>query len=256
MLTRARRRVRAVRARCDAGVSLAELITAITLATILGAVTVQLFVSVNDSTAASTDRSVNTAGARNTMQSWSAYLHVADGAVTGSASSRFEWLTADNMMFYASLANRSGGLNATGAPTMMWLRRDSTGRLIEEQFPSGAAAGATWAVCRVLTLSTQLTTFTNSSTSGLFTASDTNGNPLTATSTHAGVDLGSAPAASAGCQALPVTVPSQSGTPDPVAVANLTIVASVGIAFRMSDTKALHTLEFTSVATMPTLGGT
>lgn len=226
----------------DAGVSLTEMIVAMTLATILGAITLQLFITVSDSSASSTDRAVNTAQARNTMQAWSGYLHVADGTTAGSASTRFEWLTAGDLLFYASLANRAGGLNTTAAPTMIWLRRDSVGNLVEEQFPSSAASGATWTVCRVLGLKVAAAT--------LFTPYDANGNGLSS------AGLGTAPTATAGCQALPVTVPSRSGAQDGVAVANLTTVASVGIGFTMSDSKGQHAQEFSSVATLPTLGGT
>ena len=242
MLTRARRRDRAHRALGDAGVSLTELIVAMTLATILAAVTLRLFVTVNESTASTTDRTVNTAQARNTLQSWSAYLHVADGATVGSTSSRFEWLTSSDLLFYASLANRSGSLNATAAPTMMWLRRDSAGALVEEQFPNAAVAGASWTTCRVVGIKVSAT--------ALFTPLDANGNG------YGSADLGTAPTGSAGCQALPVLVPSRSSTPNAVAVANLTTVTSVAMAFTMSDTKGNHAQEFASLVTLPVLGGT
>ncbi|MCW2644414.1 MAG: Prepilin-type N-terminal cleavage/methylation protein [Pseudonocardiales bacterium] len=240
MLTRARRRSRGARASGDAGVSLGELIIAMTLSTILGALTLQLFVDVSDSSSAGTDRTINTAQARNIMQSWSGYLHVADGATAGVASTRFEWLTPSDLLFYAGLTNRGGSLNATGAPTMIWLRRDSAGNLVEEQFPSMATVNTTPTVCRVLGLKVTATT--------LFTP-DANG------AGFATANLGTAPPASAGCQPLPVAVPSRSGTQNPMAVANLTTVTGVSIAFTMTDAKGRHLQEFKSLATLPVLGG-
>jgi Tfp pilus assembly protein PilW len=243
VLTRVRRRARAVRASGDAGVSLTELIVAMILSTILGALTLQLFVTVDTSTSSTTDRTVNTSQASNTMQAWTQYLHIADGTIPGAASARFEWLTSSDMLFYSGLANRLSTLNTdvTASPTMMWLRLDTAGNLVEEQFPLLAAVGATWTACRVLGL--QVTAPT------LFTAYDANGASL------GGADLGVAPTALTGCRPLPVLVPSRSGIPDPVAVANLTTVASVGIAFTMTDSKSVHVQEFKSVVTLPTLGG-
>jgi type II secretory pathway component PulJ len=249
MLSGALRRVRAARASGDAGVTLTELLVAMGLATILGAITLQLFVSVNDSTAATTDRTVETAQARNTLQAWSGYLHVSDGTTPGSVSTRFEWLTTSDIAFYAGLNNRSGNVETTAAPVMYWLRIDANGQLVEEQFPSTATINALPTVCRIL--ADKVTAGTTSGSSGLFTALDANGNALTG----GGLDLGAAPTPSAGCRQLPVTVPSRSGTPDPVAVANLQRVSSLSIAFTLADTKGQHPLEFVSVATLPTLGG-
>src|SRR6185437_16997856 len=118
-----------------AGVSLTELLVAMGLATILGAITMQLFVYVDNSTASTTDRTVATAQARNTLQAWSGYLHVSDGSTAGSVSTRFEWLTASDMAFYANLNNRAGDAStAPTAPRMYWLRIDANGHLVEEQF--------------------------------------------------------------------------------------------------------------------------
>jgi hypothetical protein len=50
-------------------------------------------------------------------------------------------------------------------------------------------------------------------------------------------------------------VPSRSGAPDPVAIANLQRVTSLSIAFTMTDTRGKHPIEFVSVATLPILGG-
>jgi len=231
-------------ARTDAGVSLIELLVSMVLMAVLGLITARFFITVDSSSTASTDRAVNTASAGAVMLAWTNYLRVADGTTAGSTSNRIEWLTATDMLFYADLSNRSvtgSGVNTTGAPTMIWLRLDTNKVLVEEQFASNAASGATPTACRRL--------LGNVTVTQLFTASNTAGNGMT------GQDLGSAPPASAGCQHLPVTVPSRQSKPDATAAANLPNVGSVAIDFTVADTANKHSIQFTSVATLPSLGG-
>ena len=240
------RRLRAVRATPDAGITLIELLVAMVLSTIIGAMAIGIFISVNKSTANSEDRSFSTATARNTIQDWTAYLRVADGKTAGVKTNRIEWLTAKDMLFYADLYNRSvTNLATTGAPTMIWLRLDTRGTLIEEQFASTATAGTAPRVCRRMATNVSMV----DSSTPIFTAYDKSGANMT------GLALGSAPTAGAGCVALPVTVPSQSSRPDPSALANLQNVVSVGIDFYVRDTTNSHPLEFTSQAVLPPLGG-
>lgn len=245
----ARMRLRALRARLtarlqrgDQGITLTELVVAMGLSTLIGALTLGLFVSITKSSGATTDRTVNTAAARNLIQAWTAYLRVADGTTAGSRVSRIEWLTSSDMLFYSDLYNRSMATVATTAsPTMVWLRRDSSGALVEEQFSATAAAGATPTMCRTL-LSTTVVT------GSLFSAYDSSTAPM------ASLDLGSAPTPSKGCQHLPVTVPSQVKNSDAVAQANLQTVFSVVIDFIVRDSRSSHPIEFRSQATLPSLG--
>ena len=228
----------------DSGISLIELVVSMVLMAILGLVTARLFITVDSSSRSSTDRAINAASAGAVTLAWSNYLRVADGTTAGSTSNRIEWLTATDMLFYADLSNRSvtgSGVNTTGTPTMMWLRLDTNKVLIEEQFASNAAVGAVPTACRRL--------LGNVTAAQLFTASDSTGNPMTSQ------DLGSAPTPSAGCQNLPVTVPSRQSKPDATAAANLPNVASVGIDFTVADTQNQHSIEFSSVGTLPLLGG-
>jgi len=228
----------------DAGVTLIELVTSMVLMASLGLITARFFLTVDSSSTAYTDRAVNATSAGTVTLAWTNYLRVADGTNAGSTSNRIEWLTATDMLFYADINNRSvtgSGVNTTNPPTMMWLRLDSKGVLIEEQFPSTAASGASPTACRRL--------LSKVTASQLFTASDSGGIPMSS------MDLGSAPTPSAGCQHLPVTVPSRQSKPDATAVANLPNVASVAIDFIVADTKNQHSIEFSSVATLPLLGG-
>jgi Tfp pilus assembly protein PilW len=238
------RRSRAVRDTHDAGITLMELLVAMVINLIIGTLTVSIFLAVNNSSNNSVDRAVSTANARNTIQAWTALLRVADGKTAGVVTNRIEWLTSKDMLFYADLKNRSTtNLTVTGAPTMVWLRLDSSNVLIQEQFPSTATAGTAPSVCLRLagTVSTPA--------APLFTPFDATGASMT------GLNLGTAPTAAAGCRPLPVTVPSQSSRPDLNAQANLQKVVSVQIDFVVRDTKGQHPIEFTSQAVLPALGG-
>lgn len=244
MLSRGRRRVLAARASGDAGVTLSELIVAMTLSVILGAMTLRLFISVNDSTTNTTDRTISSSSARNAIQAWTSYLRVADGPTAGSSLYRFEWITPGDMMFHANLYNRAtsgAGVATTTAAAMIWLRIDSAGALVEEQFLSTASQGTDPTVCRTLVV--------HAAATALFTPFDSRGTAMT------GQNLGTASVVSAGCQKLPVTVPSRTSRPDPVAVANLQNVSTIMLDFTVSDTRNAHPLEFNSQATLPILGG-
>jgi Tfp pilus assembly protein PilW len=234
-------RLRAVRERHDAGVTLTELLVAMGLTTIIGELTMGLFLTVDKSSARTTDRAINASQARNTLQAWTGYLRVSDGTTPGSTSNRIEWLTPNDLLFYADLYNRSGGVDTTAAATMIWLRLDGNQQLVEEQFPSTAGAGTAWNACRILA--------TRVSATALFTADDARGASL------AGTDLGTAPTTSPGCQPLPVTPPSRSAAPNPIAAANLQNVASVAIDFTIAETRGTGSQEYASVAQLPALGG-
>jgi hypothetical protein len=241
-LAAVRRRLRARRTRSDAGITLAELVVAMGLSTLIGALTLGLFISITKSSGATTDRAINTGAARNLIQSWTAYLRVADGTTPGSRVGRIEWLTASDMLFYSDLYNRSmTSVSTTASPTMVWLRRDSSGALVEEQFTATATAGTKPTMCRTLLTSTVVT-------GSLFTAWDSSASPMSS------LDLGTAPTASKGCVALPVTVPSQVKNSDAVAQANLQTVFSVVIDFIVRDSRSTHPIEFRSQATLPSLG--
>lgn len=243
ILSRMRRRLQIRR---DAGVTLAELVVTMGLSTLIGAMTLSLFLSISSSATATTDRTVNSAAARTAIQAWTAYLRVADGPTAGVRASRIEWLTKSDMLFYADLYNRginsSSDVATTGAPTMIWLRRDAAGSLIEEQFASTAASGTSPKVCRVLLTKTDTSTT-------LFTAQDSSGSSMMSQA------LGTAPTASTGCQKLPVTVPSQQSHPDLTAQSNLQTVFSVTIDFIVRDSKGKRPLEFISQAVLPAMGG-
>jgi hypothetical protein len=249
------RLMRRLRSRDDAGVTLTELIVSMGLFSLVGAMTLSIFLSINNSSAATVDRTINSSSARNAIQAWSAYLRVADGTTAGVRINRIEWLTPKDMLFYADLFNRTiSAPGTTAGPTMIWLRLDAAGSLVEEQFPSNAALGASPTVCR--TLVTNATTPaalqpTDPNAQTLFTGYDKHGAALKNTLG----ELGTAPVASSGCQKLPVTVPSQTKSPNLTVRANLQTVNSVALDFVVRDTANKHLLEFSSRVVLPTLGG-
>ena len=247
----ARIRARLRNGRGDAGITLAEVVVTMAISTLLGAMTLAMFLAINTSTAATTDRTVNTASSRVAIQSWAAYLRVADGTTAGSRSNRVEWLTGNDMLFYADLSNRSmSSVGTTSAPVMIWLRRDASNNLVEEQFPSTATSGTHPSICRTLVRSVSTYVDQFNTQHPLFEAADYSENSLSS------FDLGTAPTASSGCTNLPVTVPSRQSKPDATAQANLQNVYSVTISFTVSDTKGQHPLAFLSTAFLPSLGGT
>jgi hypothetical protein len=155
MLTARLRRRLAEATGNDAGITLMELIVAMVVATMVGAMTMLTFLAANKSVQVTGDRLLGTAAARNTLQSWQSLIQVADAPQTGSTCStgvtahRFEWITDNDMLLYANVANRdaSGGCTPT---QMVWLAlRDRT--LIEARYSySDSAAGWARSVCRTL----------------------------------------------------------------------------------------------------------
>lgn len=219
----------------DAGVSLVEMIVGMTLSVILGAVTLAMVVAVNDSASATNYRVFGAAQARTALQAWSSYLRVADGITPGSPAHRFEWVTPTSTLFYADLNNRTG-LTQTTSPVRIWLRLDSSGNLVEEQFSYNTASGAypsQPSVCRVLASRVSSLTFTAYTSS----SSDT--------------DFGASLAPSgSGCLSITGSVSQTDG----VANSTLAKVASVSIDVIVSDLTG-RTQEYSTAATIPVLMG-
>jgi hypothetical protein len=243
MLSALTSRVRRVAASGDAGISLMELVMAMVLSVVLGAITSVLFLAVDKSTAASTDRAIDSGKARNVLQSWTSYLQVADGPAAGSAVNRFEWFAPTNVLFYADLFNRSQTqLATTGTPTLIWLRLDTAGRLVEEQFrPAPTAFPATATTCRILSSAV--------TASKLFTPYNSTGGDISA------VNLGAAQSVGAGCVTIPSTIPSKVQHPDQTAAGNLQTIFTVGLNFSLTDSRKQHPIAFSAVAALPVLAG-
>lgn len=224
----------------DRGMSLIELVVAMTLSTIIGTVALIFVVQSTQNASSSTERSISTAQARSLLQAWSTYLHVADDpTASGLALNRFEWFTATDVAFHSDIDNREGSTDTTGTPWLVWLRTDGNGQLVEETFTSTPTTyPASPSRCRVLTGPVSAPT--------LFTAYNSSGSSL------AGEDLGAAPGVSAGCRSLPSMVPSQQSSPDPVAVANLQNISSIAVNFTATDPYG-HQAAYETVVAVPVL---
>jgi hypothetical protein len=230
MLSRVVRRGRVATTSKDAGVTLTELIVAMTLSVILGAVTLMLFITVNNSASATTDRTIGATQARSTLQAWTSYLRVSDGTTAGSPSHRFEWITASDMLFHADLGNRSG-TTAASTPRLVWLRLDARSKqLIEEQFTSYSSFPASYSSCRFLSNYTSSLTFT--------------GYTSAATSDF-GTNVGGS---GSGCIPLAGIGTAGGNT-------TLTAITSVRIDFTVTAADGTRPQEYASLATVPALVG-
>lgn len=255
MLSRIRQRLALLRrsaaprdeAGTDAGITLVELIVAMTLSTIVGSMTMLTFLSANTSVNVTGDRLLGTASARNILESWRTLVQVAEVAPVAANSCgdgtgvRFEWITSDDMLFYANVANRDTP-DGCGAPQMIWLAlRDGT--LLEARY---AFAVSSWdlATCRTLSQHPNATV----TSAGLFTA-----NPDGAESGDLGaITAGASPLATVtSCSQAPATIaPSQVTNDDDTAVTALMKVHSVGIGFTVTDRSGAHRQSFDTTATV------
>jgi type II secretory pathway pseudopilin PulG len=249
-LTRALTRVRILNAPedHDTGISLVELLVAMALSVILGAVTMTLFVQISSAANDTTDRAIHSSQARSTLQAWGSYLQVADDpSASGTGVSRFEWFTSSSVLFYSDLHNRDGSLATTNAPTMIWLRLDAAGQLVEERFPATPSSyPASPVVCRIVGFKVTATK--------LFTPYDALGHDLTPTDPNS-TSFGTSPAVGSGCQPLPSAPPSKVNKPDTSVIANLEGISSVTISFTAWDARNAHPLSFISSLSLPIVAG-
>ena len=117
----------------DRGLTLIEVVVAMTLSTIVGAMALSFFVGSFRSTIQSSETSTTTAQARIVLESWTTLIRLADSPQSpGSSAGRFTQIGPSTLTFYAGLNNRTGS-NAVGAPTMVTLSY-SGGQLIQTEY--------------------------------------------------------------------------------------------------------------------------
>jgi type II secretory pathway pseudopilin PulG len=248
-------RLHAVR-RSDAGITLTELLVAMTLAGLVGAMTLLVFVSTNRAVSDTSDSLIASGDARVTLQTWQTLMQAADAPQTtntcssGATAHRFEWITDRDTLFYANLGNRSTDTSGSCAPqTMVWLalRNDA---LLEARY-SVAAGQTTYqrTLCRTLSLKPQATVTAGS----LFTPNP--GRVLMAANFGATFASGTPFANAGSCAATPATVNANTvRNSDQAAVNALALVNVVGIDFVVRDSGGKHTQNYD--ATVAVLGGT
>jgi hypothetical protein len=119
----------------DAGVSLIELAVAMTLMSIIGAMTLLFFTSMSTATTKTVDGNISTASARNALEDWTRLLSLADSPQTaGSGAGRFEQITATTAIFYANTNNnRATNAAPRTAPTKVFLALEN-GQLVERDY--------------------------------------------------------------------------------------------------------------------------
>jgi prepilin-type N-terminal cleavage/methylation domain-containing protein len=228
----------------DAGVTLTEVLVAMVLTSIVGAMTVLMFTSTSSAVSDTTDSLTGSGDARVTLQTWQTLLQAADTPqrddVCNSGEGgehRFEWITTREILFYANLGNRSTDSSGTCTPqTMVWLAlRD--GALLEARYTI-AAGDTTYhrTVCRTLSMKPQATVTAGS----LFTPNPGQVSPtLNFGSTFA---AGTAFAAATGCASTPASV-AWTAVSNPTTDA-LAKVTAVGIDFSIIDSRSKHSQTY------------
>jgi prepilin-type N-terminal cleavage/methylation domain-containing protein len=132
----AARRIRRVSTGGDRGITLTELIIAMALSSILGTMTLLVFLGLNTASTTTVERSLSASEARVILSSWSSLLQVAESPSRNAAAQpAFARATATELCFYASLDNRSPASGAAnfGAPTPVRLFQEGES-VVEERF--------------------------------------------------------------------------------------------------------------------------
>ena len=177
MLTRLRRRAWLIQHRTDAGVTLIELVVAMSLTSVIGALALSAFLVMGNASGATVDRNLGTAYARNVAEQWTALLQLADSPTRpGQTSDRITSITPTEIVFYADLDNRSGN-SVRGCPTMLDLSL-TAGRLVQKRTPFTDAACTQLGTTSTTYLLGDAST-TVGTPSRLFTAYDSSGQRVT-----------------------------------------------------------------------------
>ena len=141
MLTALPRRLR--RLHCvDAGITLAELLVAMVITTIIGTMATSFFVSATHVGTTTISSNQNAADARITLDSWTSQLRLAGWFDTTNKVDRFEEITPTKIVFWANLANRNATDGTSGALTKVALMLNVTdvtsgrGQLVQVVFKS------------------------------------------------------------------------------------------------------------------------
>lgn len=117
----------------DAGMTVIELVVAMVLTTIVAAMSLAFFVNSLGASTTTTNTTTDTSLARNTLDSWTALIRLADSPqVSGTSADRFEQIGPSDLVFYANINNRTA-LGARTAPVKIWLSYTGS-QLIERRY--------------------------------------------------------------------------------------------------------------------------
>jgi hypothetical protein len=121
--------------RRDEGVSLIELVMAMGLMTVMGAMTLTFFISLSSASTKTVNGNVGTSSARGVLEAWTRLLSLADSPSTaGGGTGRFVQLTPTSAIFYANVNNnRATNSGVRTAPTKISLALEN-GQLVERDY--------------------------------------------------------------------------------------------------------------------------
>lgn len=130
-------------ARRDDGLTLIELVVAMSLATIVSAMCLVFFLTAENDGTSSVLTNQAVADARNVLTDWTALFRVAGWLDPSAKTDRFEEITPTKIVFYANLDNLTTADQTTGAPTKVVLHLRvvdalrGEGQLVEALFNPG-----------------------------------------------------------------------------------------------------------------------
>ena len=120
----------------DDGFTLMELVVAMSLMTIIAALTTTFFVGMEHASQKTVDLNVSTANARVALDSWTNLLRLADSPTDpGAGANRFLDITPTSAVFYANVDNRSTTAGQRTAPWEISLALRG-GQLVEDDYQS------------------------------------------------------------------------------------------------------------------------
>jgi len=235
------------RSSSDSGMTTIELITAMSISSVLGIMALYVFLSLNSATTSTIEQSSSATEARVILDSWNTLLQVAETPLrTNGDVHAFEKVTASQVTFYASINNRTG-TNVESLPTKVNLI-SAGGEVIEERYtPTSMGWPASPTVRRILATGASATFAAVDSTGALVGSTGAGYNQLCRTiggSTYAGV------CSSAGCLPNPelVTTPVLSCSGVRGANEALGKIANVRITLNVTDsTGETHVYEGVNV---------
>jgi hypothetical protein len=122
------------RIRRDEGITTTELIIAMAITAVLGVMTLTVILGLSRASDASTERSQSASVARTALESWDSLLAVRESPeLDESAAPSIETITADSVVFFASIDNRALDDSEATDPTRIEIAASGTG-IVERRF--------------------------------------------------------------------------------------------------------------------------
>jgi prepilin-type N-terminal cleavage/methylation domain-containing protein len=120
------------RLRSDDGMTLMEMVVAMTITTIVSTMCLVFFLTTENTGYKSVLTNQDVADARTALSNWTSYLRVAGWLDPSTKTDRFEEITPTKIVFYANLNNLSTADQTTGRPTKVALLLRVTNSTLRE----------------------------------------------------------------------------------------------------------------------------